>query len=383
MTTQRTYALASGVVSPLGFSTHATFEALLAGRSGLQVRARGAQGQACTAEINPDALWQALQAQAITPAIRRPLSKIEQMGLLALHNTLTQSRINWRGPDTLLLVCSAKGDITTLAADVARQPAGQQHYIAPMAQTWASALGFCHEPMLLSNACISSLHGIVLGRRLIGQGLYRHIVVIGADVVSDFTLAGFQAFNAVSADPCRPFDAARKGINLGEAAAVLVLSADTPVADSQPIEVRRGTVSNDAYHISAPARTGEGLFQAIGRVCAGNRPDLISLHGTATVYNDEMEAHALFRADLLDCPVFSLKGQLGHTLGAAGVLESVLAIESLRRNQTLASKQYAESGTTHPLRVIQQPQYQPLRSCLKTSSGFGGCNAAVWFEKTD
>ncbi len=375
---ERTYAIAHGVVTPLGFSTQATFNALLAGQSGLQVRNTDGL-RTCTAEIDSDLLREAA-IDIWGGRINRQVSKIEQMGLLALYNTLSNGPIDWRGPDTLLLVCSAKGDITNLAYDVAHAGPGQQTYIGPMAHLWASALGFHYPPMLLSNACISSLHGIALGRRLIGQELYRNVVVIGADVVSDFTLSGFRALNALSDAPCRPFDAARRGINLGEAAGVLVLSSHVPT--TQPaVEVRLAAISNDAHHVSAPSRTGEGLFEAIERVTGGRVPDLISLHGTATIYNDEMEAQALFRANLLESPVFSLKGQLGHTLGAAGVLESVLSIESLRRNQTLASGQFTEIGTTHALHVIRKPRQQPLRTCLKTSSGFGGCNAAVWYEK--
>ncbi|RYC68455.1 beta-ketoacyl synthase N-terminal-like domain-containing protein [Spirosoma sordidisoli] len=376
----RTYVVASGVASPLGFDTPTTFEALIAGQTGLRVRQPASSaGPVCTAEVDGSLLARACSDRLLTRGT--PATKLEQMGLVALHAALHDTTLSWQQADTLLIVCSAKGNIPALAEAVAAEPPGQQEYMARLAQSWASAWGLCNEPMVLSNACISSLHGIVVARRLIGQGLFRHVIVIGADVVSDFTRAGFQGFNAVSAEPCRPFDAARRGINLGEAAAVLVLSADDRL--SVGVELRGGVVTNDAHHISAPSRTGEGLFRAIERVRAGRTPDFISLHGTATVYNDEMEAQALNRANLLDCPVYSLKGQLGHTLGAAGVLESVLAIESLRRNQLLASHQYATPGTTYPLRVVERPETRPLQTCLKTSSGFGGCNAAVWYEKTN
>ena len=109
--------------------------------------------------------------------------------------------------------------------------------------------------------------------------------------------------------------------------------------------------------------------------------DFVSAHGTATRYNDDMESQALARADLNFVPIHSLKGYFGHTLGAAGVLESVMGIASLQHNQTIISKGFEVSGTVQKLNPIKSVENKPLRSFLKTSSGFGGCNAAVLFSK--
>jgi 3-oxoacyl-[acyl-carrier-protein] synthase-1 len=107
----------------------------------------------------------------------------------------------------------------------------------------------------------------------------------------------------------------------------------------------------------------------------------ISAHGTATVYNDEMESKAFASAGLLHAPVHSLKGYLGHTLGAAGILESVLLIESMRRGQTIVSAGFETSGVSQPVNVTTSSESVDIRHALKTGSGFGGCNAAVIWSR--
>jgi 3-oxoacyl-[acyl-carrier-protein] synthase-1 len=217
-------------------------------------------------------------------------------------------------------------------------------------------------------------------------GRYKTVVVAGGDLVTEFTLAGFQAFKAMSEAPCRPFDADRTGINLGEGVGTLILGTQPNKGDAQPIVLRGGASSNDANHISGPSRTGEGLHLAIQKALAdaqssAEEMDYLSMHGTATPYNDEMEAKALATAQLQNVPLNSLKGYLGHTLGAAGLIESVVAIWSLRNNQLYRSLGFEKLGVSVPLNIIRQTQQQALQSCLKTASGFGGCNAAVVFSK--
>ena len=164
---------------------------------------------------------------------------------------------------------------------------------------------------------------MITGMRLIQSGQYDHAVIAGADVISKFVLSGFQSFQAVSQGLCKPFDADRDGINLGEGAATVILSADKPTGEA--IELVSGAISNDANHISGPSRTGEELYYAINKAmdAAGLKPqdiDFISAHGTATVYNDEMEAKAVTLAGLQHVPLNSLKGFYGHTLGASGLI---------------------------------------------------------------
>ncbi|HMJ46215.1 MAG TPA: beta-ketoacyl synthase N-terminal-like domain-containing protein, partial [Ferruginibacter sp.] len=243
---------------------------------------------------------------------------------------------------------------------------------------------FIHQPIIISNACISGLLAMIMGMRLLRSGQYDHAVIAGADVISKFVLSGFQSFQAISPEPCKPFDEARKGINLGEAAGTVILSSDP--AHSRGIKISGGSVSNDANHISGPSRTGEELCQAIHRamddaaVEAGDI-DFISAHGTATLFNDEMEAKAITLAKLNTVPVNSLKGFFGHTLGAAGLVESIVSIHSLKENCIIPTAGFELLGVTMPINICSQLTKIPLKNCLKTASGFGGCNAAIILSK--
>ena len=205
-------------------------------------------------------------------------------------------------------------------------------------------------------------------------------MVAGADVISRFVLSGFGSFQAISAGPCKPFDQARDGINLGEGAGAVVLSGDQRYRGN--LRLRGGSVSNDANHISGPSRTGEELAHVINRSladarCAPDEIDFISAHGTATPYNDEMEARAITLARVGAAPVNSLKGYYGHTLGAAGLIESIVTLQSMREDRVLPSMGYETNGVTMPLNICTSMLNAPLDHCLKTASGFGGCNAAI------
>jgi 3-oxoacyl-[acyl-carrier-protein] synthase-1 len=225
---------------------------------------------------------------------------------------------------------------------------------------------------------------ILTGMRLIQSGQYENAVVAGADVISKFVLSGFQSFQAISPLPCKPFDAARDGINLGEAAGTVIITSNKNY--SSGIKVTGGSVSNDANHISGPSRTGEELNLAITKAlnAAGLNAadiDFISAHGTATVYNDEMEAKAIAMAGLQAAPVNSLKGYYGHTLGAAGLIESIISIQSLKENLVIPTRGFENLGVTQPVNVCSTLYRSALNNCLKTASGFGGCNAAMVFSK--
>ncbi|HRQ49544.1 MAG TPA: beta-ketoacyl synthase, partial [Agriterribacter sp.] len=194
-----------------------------------------------------------------------------------------------------------------------------------------------------------------------------------------------RSFHAISDAPCKPFDARRNGITLGEAAATVVLSVHRPAGDC--IQLSGGAVSNDANHISGPSRTGQELHDAIeaavqeAGVDKGNI-DFISAHGTATVYNDEMEAKAITLSGLQEVPVNSLKGYYGHTLGAAGLIETVASVHSLKANTILPTPGFETPGVTQPIHINRVLQTGLYHTCLKTASGFGGCNAAIIIQKT-
>jgi 3-oxoacyl-[acyl-carrier-protein] synthase-1 len=200
-------------------------------------------------------------------------------------------------------------------------------------------------------------------------------------MLSRFIISGFQSFKALSQCNCRPFDAQRDGLNIGEAAATIILT-NKKESDLQAGDVvfSAGAIRNDANHISGPSRTGEGAYLALRSVCDGidtGELAFINAHGTATPYNDEMEAIAITRAGLQHVPVNSLKGYFGHTLGCAGVLESVISTRSLKDGTVLKMYGFETSGVSHPLQLVAQTQATTRNRCINMLSGFGGCNAAL------
>ncbi len=152
--------------------------------------------------------------------------------------------------------------------------------------------------------------------------------------------------------------------------------------DGGEVELSGGAISNDANHISGPSRTGEGLLIAIQKTLAEAQvPDVISAHGTATLYNDEMESIALKRANLESIPVNSLKGVFGHTMGAAGVLETALTAEGMKQDVFPGTRGYAEHGVSGKISLSAEALRVQQQLALKTASGFGGCNAALLLKR--
>ena len=207
----------------------------------------------------------------------------------------------------------------------------------------------------------------------------------GFDLLCDFIVSGFNAFKSVSPTLCRPYDAARDGLTLGEACGAVLLTRDQRLSGTG-VSVVGGGISNDANHISAPSRTGDGLWYAIRAALAeagtgAGEVGLVNTHGTATVYNDEMESRALHLAGLCGVPCNSLKPYFGHTLGASGVIESIVTVRELCEGTCFGVKGYAECGVPYPPDVSAAHREIRTDTALKTASGFGGCNAAVVFRR--
>jgi 3-oxoacyl-[acyl-carrier-protein] synthase-1 len=312
-------------------------------------------------------------------------TKFEHLLIASLTETLLETGIDICDKKTALILSTTKGNISLLETEQPGAELDQRIALHSSAKKIAQHFGFVNEPIVISHACISGLAAMITGMRLIQSGQYDHAVIAGADVISKFVLSGFQSFQAVSPGLCKPFDADRDGINLGEGAATVILSAEKP--DGESIELVSGAVSNDANHISGPSRTGEELYFAIEKAMksAGLQVgdiDFISAHGTATIYNDDMEAKAVTLASLQGVPLNSLKGFYGHTLGASGLIEAIISAQSLRQNIIIPTKGFNEQGDANPINVCSQLISKPLKSCLKIASGFGGCNAAIILTKS-
>jgi 3-oxoacyl-[acyl-carrier-protein] synthase-1 len=364
------FVVADNICSPLGATTEENFSLLKKGVAAVHRQER------------PEMAEQPFYASLFDPDFfpAQP-TKFEQLLIWSLGDVLKKSRIDPADPRTILILSTTKGNISLLEEGI-EDPA--QISVAGSARLIANKFGLIHPPIIISNACISGVLALITAMRLIRSGRYDSAVVAGADVISRFILSGFGSFQALSAGPCKPFDAARDGINLGEGAGAIVLSGNQRYRGN--LRLRGGSVSNDANHISGPSRTGEELAQVISRSmadarCGADEIDFISAHGTATPYNDEMEARAIHLARVAAAPVNSLKGYYGHTLGAAGLIESIVTLQSMREDRILPSLGYEVNGVTMPLNICTTLLSTPLDHCLKTASGFGGCNAAIIMSK--
>jgi 3-oxoacyl-[acyl-carrier-protein] synthase-1 len=276
----------------------------------------------------------------------------------------------------LIIISSTKGDLS----------AGFEKALINPANYLQKKLNLKHFPLIISNACASGVMAINTAASLIRNRFYDHVCVLGIDLIHEFITYGFQSLFALSNEPCKPFDKNRNGINLGEGAAAVMLSSEQSIFKTNPIQYLNGSSCNDANHISGPSRSGEGLYRSVKhtlKLADMNSEDIdfISAHGTATIYNDEMEAVAFNRLQMNHIPLNSFKGFFGHTLGAAGIIETAMCMDAIRKNKLLPSVGFSQPGTTENLNIITTTQTTSVNRILKTASGFGGCNASLILQK--
>lgn len=305
------------------------------------------------------------------------VTRFEALMVHNLKQVCSISGVSLSQEDTRLVISTTKGNVSLLTGEGAID---ERCYLWSSARRVATYFGAAHEPVVISNACISGVSAFVVARRMILKGQCRNVIVVGCDCLSEFIAEGFASFKSVSSRACRPYDAERDGLSLGEAAAAVLLTADRRKAVEPAVVVAGGAITNDANHISGPSRTGDGLYYAMAGALGEAQLQsvgMINLHGTATAYNDEMESKAVAWAELLHVPTNSLKGYIGHCLGAAGVVETLLAAEQIRRGEALPTCGFERLGVPHELNITTHLTPLSHPSCLKTASGFGGCNAAI------
>jgi 3-oxoacyl-[acyl-carrier-protein] synthase II len=272
-----------------------------------------------------------------------------------------------------------------LTQDTLHLPRHYRHWIEERYATTAGG-------MEVNAACASSAVGVALGAQRIALGEQSSVLVCGADLASRFVHLGFSALKALTATAARPFDENRDGLVLGDGATALLLMDEQTAGINgftKLAEISGWGISNDANHITGPARDGIGLILSIRQALemAALDPEEVQAlcaHGTATRYNDGMELTAvetLFGSRRF--PVFSVKGSIGHTLGAAGGIETALSAWALKHKTVLPTVGLQEAEERAKGRVSAEPQIFEGENILTTNSGFGGVNAALLLRKVE
>ncbi len=361
------FSIADSIVSPLGMTTAENYQAVKAGRSALQ-RYDHWWGlpDPFTASLFTDEQNRQLKVDGLT--------RFESLVVRSVQTALKQVALDMASERMVFVLSTTKANIELLSDGVDVGP-------AEAAQHVADYLGMTTQPIVVCNACISGVAAIVLAQRLLEAEQYDTVVVCGADVQNAFTVSGFQSLKAVAEEACRPFDLERLGLNLGEAAATMVFQREHT---DGCWAVANGALRNDGYHISAPSKNGEGarqVLETVGAVRCVDQLAFINAHGTATMFNDQMESVAIERAGLQTVPVNGYKGYFGHTLGAAGVLETVLSMAAADDNTILGTRGFEYRGVSGKIQLSAANAKTDKRSFVKMISGFGGCNGALLMSK--
>jgi 3-oxoacyl-[acyl-carrier-protein] synthase I len=240
--------------------------------------------------------------------------------------------------------------------------------------------------VVVSCACASSAKVFGSARRMIEAGMIDAALVGGVDSLCLTTLYGFHSLQLSSPLPCRPFDVARDGISIGEAAAFALLERPTDSMDGDDVLLLGVGESSDAYHMSAPHPEGHGARRAMQAAlrAAGLDPgaiDYINLHGTGTPSNDRSESHAVTSVFGATTPSSSTKGATGHTLGAAGALEAVISAIALRNGFMPGGVHTTQIDPTLTAYYIRENRHSPVSHVLSNSFGFGGTNCSLVFGR--
>jgi 3-oxoacyl-[acyl-carrier-protein] synthase-1 len=365
--------IADTIISPLGCSTEENYQAVKAGCSALREYHWLDLPEPFVASLMEGERWKGNDV----------LTRFETLVIGAINQILPQIDFDISSPRVIIILSTTKGNVDLLEGREGT-PGDSSPYPGETARKIAAHFGNPNRPIVVSNACISGLCAQIAAVRALESGRYDYAVVVGADVQSRFIISGFQSFKALSPEPCKPFDAHRLGLNLGEAAAAIVYQRVEKAQSGQWI-AGTGAICNDANHISGPSRTGEGSYRALKTVLEDADVDdiaFVNVHGTATLYNDEMESIAIERAGLIDTPVNSLKGYYGHTMGAAGVMEVILSMRAVEDHTILGTKGFDSLGVSKNVKVSSEHRSTDKNSFIKLLSGFGGCNAAMLFTRS-
>jgi 3-oxoacyl-[acyl-carrier-protein] synthase II len=386
-----------GVVSPYGVGLDCLRAGMLSGKSCLE-RAKD--------DVYPGFEGTIAQVRGLPPLaddLISRYSRTDHLAILAAQDALRSSGCN---PSTLhesgIVMASTLGGLTEIDPGIAKDPAAW--YRRPGGVVRAASYPFAHVAdavgehfgifgprCAISVACASGAMAIALAANMLLEGAAPIVLAGGSDPLCPFTLSGFNSLQALDPNPCTPFDQNRKGLNLGEGSAVLVLETLSSAAarNANVLAVLRGwAMTNDAFHATAPQTEGSGLADCIRlsiemAEATGNDIGYVNAHGTGTPLNDSAEANAyetVFRGCSHPIPVSSTKSYFGHCLGAAGAIEAAITVMAVRSGALLPTLRLTtpiESTSIEWLRG--EVKRQPLPLAMSASSGFGGSNTVLIF----
>ncbi len=332
----------------------------------------------------------------------RRLDRAARMLLLAAHEAWTQS--GWSAGEHLPVVLGTTSGEMTLGQDYLRQAISSPHQFKRQPtrivhyQVQRQGLDLCNAfqfqgPVtIIANACASGANAIGHAWELVRHGQAERVLTGGYDALCQLTFAGFDSLQALAPTPCRPFDAERNGLSLGEGAAVLTLETlEGAKRRGAEIlgEITGYGAATDIHHLTQPHPEGNAALAAMTNACAlaGVTPeqmDYVNAHGTATPQNDATEAAAINRwagARAKTLAVSSTKASIGHLLGAAGAVEAVVCLMALRGQWLPPETSLNQIDPACQFPVVREPMDKKIEYALSNSFGFGGANASLIFRR--
>jgi 3-oxoacyl-[acyl-carrier-protein] synthase II len=386
-----------GVVSPYGVGLDRLQAGMLAGKSCLE-RTKD--------EVYPGFEGTTAQVRNL-PSLAEDLSsrysRTDHLAILAAQDAMESYGCNPSAfHESGIVMASTLGGLTEIDAGIAKDPSAwyrrpggvvraASYPFAHVADAVGDHFGILGPRCAISVACASGAMAVALAANMLLDGAAPIILAGGSDPLCPFTLSGFNSLQALDPNPCTPFDQNRKGLNLGEGSAVLVLEtlSNAAARNANVLAVLRGwAMTNDAFHATAPQTEGSGLADCIRlsmemAEVSGNDIGYVNAHGTGTPLNDSAEANAyetVFRGRSRPIPVSSTKSYFGHCLGAAGALEAAITIMAVRSGALLPTLRLTSPIESTSIEWLRgDVKRQPLPLAMSASSGFGGSNTVLIF----
>jgi len=387
-----------GVVSPYGIGLDCLQTGMLSGKSCLEP---------VKDDVYPGFEGTIAQVRDLPPLAEYSsprYSRTDQLAGIAAQDAMASSGCDRSAlVDAGIVMASTLGGLTEIDTGIAKDPGAwyrrpggllraASYPFAHVADAMGEHFGIRGPRCAISVACASGAMAVALAANTLLDGAAPLVLAGGCDPLCPFTLSGFNSLQALDPNPCSPFDQNRKGLNLGEGSAVLILEtlAGATARNANILAVLRGwAMTNDAFHPTAPQKEGSGLADCIRLAMemagvSGDDVGYVNAHGTGTPLNDSAEAQAYeaaFRGRKLPIPVSSTKSYFGHCLGAAGALEAAITIMAIRCGALIPTLRLTNPIETPGVDWLRgEVKRQPLPLAMSASSGFGGSNTVLIFE---